>query len=60
MEKYSIPVFETNDGPILDTFSLEYRDNTRESFSSEEKEIIEKMKKDAEKLFEALEDKKRI
>ena len=22
MEKYSIPVFETNDGPILDTYTL--------------------------------------
>jgi hypothetical protein len=60
MKEYSIPVVETKEGPILDVFSLEYRDNTRENFSPDEKAIIEKMKNDAIKCFEALEDKHRI
>ena len=60
MEKYSIPVFETNDGPILDTYTLMERDASRTSFLSGESEVIKKMEEYAEKLFEALEDKKRI
>ena len=60
MKEYSIPVVETKEGPILDIFSLEYRDNTRENFSSDEKAIIKKMKNDAIECFDALEDKHRI
>ena len=60
MEKYSIPVFETNDGPILDTYTLMERDSSRTSFLPEEIAIINKMEKDAQKCFEALEDKRRI
>ena len=57
MEKYSIPVFETEEGPILDTYTLMERDSSRTSFLPEEIAIIKKMNEDAQKCFEALEDK---
>ena len=60
MEKYSIPVFETKKGLILDTYTLTERDNSRTGFSPDEIAIIKNMEEDAIKYFESLEDKHRI